>query len=63
MVILLSDTSHAIEPLNMASSKLFNILFKSDQNVAMVKSNYNKLNKITFTRWVNKTLNQTYICI
>jgi len=63
MVILLSNTSHAIEPLNMVSLKLFNILFKSDQDGVMVKSNYNKLNKIIFTRWVDKTLNQTYIYI
>ncbi len=34
----------------MAFLKPFKILFKNDQDGAMVKSNYNKLNKITLDK-------------
>lgn len=56
MVILVSHISHVVEPLDMVSLKPFKILFKSDQDGAMVKRNYNKLNKITLDKMGRQSL-------
>ncbi len=54
MIILLSHTSHALWPLDVACFKPFKTPFRKERNIAMVRKNYTKPNKITLARWVDK---------
>jgi hypothetical protein len=56
MITLRSHTSHALQPLDVVSFKPFKITFRKERNIAMVRINYIKPDKITLTRWVNKAL-------
>jgi hypothetical protein len=57
MITLLSHTSNALQPLDVACFKPFNNAFKKERNITMVKRNYTKPHKITLVGWVDKTLN------
>jgi hypothetical protein len=61
MIILPSHTFHALQPLDVVCFKPFKTPFRKEKNIAMVRKNYTKLNKITLARWVDKTLDLTLI--
>jgi hypothetical protein len=42
MIILLSHTSHALWPLDVACFKPFKTPFRKERNIAMVRKNYTK---------------------
>jgi hypothetical protein len=50
-------TFHAIQPLDVACFKHLNITFKKEKDIAMVRKNCTKLDKITLLKWVDKALN------
>jgi hypothetical protein len=54
MVTLPSHTSHVLQPSNVSCFKPFKTALKKEKDGAMVRNNYNKLNKVTLARWVNK---------
>jgi hypothetical protein len=47
MVILLVHTFHALQPFDVFCFKPFKTTFRKEKNVAMSKSNYLELDKIT----------------
>jgi hypothetical protein len=47
MITLPSHTSHALQPLDVACFKHFKTPVKKERNIAMVRKNYTKPNKIT----------------
>jgi hypothetical protein len=52
--------SRALQPLNASYFKPFKTTFRKERDaIIMVEGKYNKFNKITFIRWVDKTLNQS----
>ncbi len=46
MIILLSNTSHAFQPFDVACFKPSKIAFKKEKDIAMVRRNYIEPNKI-----------------
>jgi hypothetical protein len=54
MVTLPSHTSHALQPLDVSCFKPFKTSFKKERDVAMVRNNYTKPNKVTLARWVEQ---------
>jgi hypothetical protein len=59
MVTLPSHISHVLQPLDVSCFKPFKIAFKKERDVAMVSNNYIELNKVTLTRWIDTTLDQS----
>ncbi len=60
MMTLLSHTSHALQPLDVACFKLFKTTFRKEGDVAIVNNNYIELDKITLVSWVEKTLDLSF---
>jgi hypothetical protein len=58
MIILPSNTSHALQPLDVACFKPFKTIFKKERDTIMVRKNDIKVDKITLVGWVNKALDQ-----
>jgi hypothetical protein len=56
--MLPSQTSHALQPLDIACFKPFKTNFKKERDTTMINRNYIERNKIVLARWVDKTLNQ-----
>ncbi len=56
MIILLSHSSHALQPLDVSYFKPFKTSFKKEKNNSMVRNNYNEPDKATFVTWVDKAL-------
>jgi len=63
MIILPLHTSNAFQPLIVACFKPFKTIFKKERNIAMVRRNYTKPNKIALARWVDKTLTKQNIML
>jgi len=53
MITLPSNTSYALQPLDVSCFKPFKTTFKKVKDVTMSKNNHMELNKITLARWVN----------
>jgi hypothetical protein len=51
--------SHISQPLDLSCFKPFKIAFKKERDVAMVSNNSIELNKVTLTRWIDTTLDQS----
>jgi hypothetical protein len=58
-IIVPSHTSHALQPLDVTCFKPFNIAFKTERHIAIVRRNYIEPDKIKLVGWVDKTLNLT----
>jgi hypothetical protein len=53
MVTLPAHTFHALQPFDVSCFKPFKTTFRKEKNVAMFKSNYMELDKITLIGWVD----------
>ncbi len=58
MVILPSNTSHALQPLDVVCFKAFKIAFRKERDITMINKNYIELDKISLVGWMDKALNQ-----
>jgi hypothetical protein len=58
MVTLLSHTSHALQPLDIACFKCFKSIFKKETYTTMINRNYIETNNV-LVGWVDKALDQT----
>jgi hypothetical protein len=54
MIILLSHTLHALQPLDVACFKPFKIIFNEERNTLLFNKNYIEPNKLALARWVDK---------
>jgi hypothetical protein len=54
MIILLSHTLHALQPLDVACFKHFKTILKGEINTSMFSRNYIEPNKLALARWVDK---------
>jgi hypothetical protein len=52
MITLPSHTSHALQPLDVASFKPFKTAFRKERDITMVRNNYIELDKIKLARWI-----------
>jgi hypothetical protein len=59
MVTLPAHTCHALQPFNVSCFKPFKTTFKKEKDVAMSKSNYMELDKITLIGWVDQALDKS----
>ncbi len=59
MIILLSHTLHALQPLNVACFKPFKTIFKGEINTSMFSRNYIEPNNLAQVRWVDKVFTIT----
>jgi hypothetical protein len=53
MVTFPAHTFHALQPFDVSYFKPFKTTFRKEKNVAMFKSNYMELDKITLIGWVD----------
>jgi hypothetical protein len=58
MITLPSHTLHAFQPLDVSYFKPFKTTFRKEKDVIMAVGKYQKLEKITFVGWVDKTIDQ-----
>jgi hypothetical protein len=58
MITLLSQTSHALHPLNVSCFKPFKTTLKKVRDVVVSKNNHKQPNKIILARWVDQSINQ-----
>jgi hypothetical protein len=59
MFILLTHTSHALQPLDVNYFKPFKFAFRKKKDNNMVRNNHLELDKVTLASWVDKTHNQS----
>jgi hypothetical protein len=59
MVTLPTHTFHALQTIDVFCFKLFKTTFRKEKNVAMSKSNYMELDKITLIGWVDQALDKS----
>jgi hypothetical protein len=59
MVTLPTHTFHALQTIDVFCFKLFKTTFRKEKNVAMSKSNYMELDKITLIWWVDQALDKS----
>jgi hypothetical protein len=59
MVTLPTHTSHALQPFDASCFKPLKTTFRKEKDVAMLKSNYMELDKITFIGWVDQALDKS----
>jgi len=52
-------TSHVLQPLDVSCFKPFKVAFKKENDVTMIRNNYIEPNKVTLTRWIDTTLDQS----
>jgi nitrate reductase NapE component len=59
MVILPTQISHVLQPLDVTCFKPFKATFRKERDSTMVKNNYLEPNKTTLATWVDKASQQS----
>jgi hypothetical protein len=59
MVTVPAHTFHALQPFDVSCLKPFKTTFRKEKDVAMSKSNYVELDKITIIWWVDQALDKS----
>ncbi len=59
MITLPSQTSHALQPLDVIHFNPFKTTFTKERDGVMANKNYTNLNKIISTTWMDKAFNQS----